>query len=94
VKHAEKATALAKGARHLCDDRKPHGGERRGHRAPRCETASGGEVLKEIAPELSEKTLVISVAASVPTSYIDRRLGGKVPWCARCPTRLRQWDAE
>src|SRR3982074_1740929 len=38
-----------------------------------------GEVLKEIAPELSEKTLVISVAASVPTSYIEQRLGGKVP---------------
>ena len=38
-----------------------------------------GEVLKEIAPELDEKTLVISVAASVPTSYIEQRLGGKVP---------------
>jgi len=29
--------------------------------------------------ELTEKTLVISVAASVPTSYIEQRLGGKVP---------------
>src|SRR3989442_12571973 len=38
-----------------------------------------GEGLKEIAPELNEKTLVISVAASVPTSYIEQRLGGKVP---------------
>ena len=38
-----------------------------------------GDVLKEIAPELNEKTLVISVAASVPTSYIEQRLGGKVP---------------
>src|SRR5947207_12044859 len=38
-----------------------------------------GEVLKEIAPELNEKTLVISVAASVRTSYIEQRLGGKVP---------------
>ena len=38
-----------------------------------------GEVLKEIAPELSEKTLVISVAASVPTSYIEQRLSAKVP---------------
>jgi len=27
------------------------------------------EVLKAIAPEVSEKTLIISVAASVPTSY-------------------------
>ena len=38
-----------------------------------------GDVLKEIAPELNEKTLVISVAASVPTSYIEQRLGEKVP---------------
>src|SRR6201998_2962315 len=37
------------------------------------------EVLKEIASELSEKTLVISVAASVPTSYIEQHTGGKVP---------------
>jgi pyrroline-5-carboxylate reductase len=38
-----------------------------------------GEVLKEIAPELSEKMLVISVAASVPTSYIEQRLSAKIP---------------
>jgi len=34
-----------------------------------------GDVLKEIAVDLSEKTLVISVAASVPTSYIEQHLG-------------------
>jgi pyrroline-5-carboxylate reductase len=38
-----------------------------------------GEVLKEIAPELSSKTLVISVAASVPTSYIEQHVGATVP---------------
>jgi pyrroline-5-carboxylate reductase len=38
-----------------------------------------GEVLKEIAPELNEKMLVISVAASVPTSYIEKHLSAKVP---------------
>ena len=38
-----------------------------------------GDVLKEIAPKVSTKTLVISVAASVPTSYIEQRLRGKVP---------------
>jgi pyrroline-5-carboxylate reductase len=38
-----------------------------------------GEVLKEIALELSEKTLVISVAASVPTNYIEQHLSTKVP---------------
>jgi len=37
------------------------------------------EVLKEIAPELTEKTLVISMAASVPTNYIEQHLGKKVP---------------
>ena len=37
------------------------------------------EVLNEIAPELTEKTLVISVAASVPTNYIEQHLGKKVP---------------
>ena len=42
-----------------------------------------GDVLKEISPELSEKTLVVSVAASVPTAYIEQNIaqhgGGKVP---------------
>lgn len=38
-----------------------------------------GEVLKEIAPGLTEKTLIISVAASVPTSYIEQYTGAKVP---------------
>jgi pyrroline-5-carboxylate reductase len=38
-----------------------------------------GDVLKEIKPALGEKTLVISVAASVPTSYIEQRVGEKVP---------------
>jgi len=42
-----------------------------------------GEVLKVIAPDIKEKALVISVAASVPTSYIEQHLAesgsGKVP---------------
>ena len=38
-----------------------------------------GEVLKEVGAGLNEKTLVISVAASVPTSYIEQHLGSKVP---------------
>jgi pyrroline-5-carboxylate reductase len=32
------------------------------------------EVLEEIAPEIGEGTLLISVAASVPTSYVEQRL--------------------
>ncbi|HUI52032.1 MAG TPA: pyrroline-5-carboxylate reductase [Terriglobales bacterium] len=38
-----------------------------------------GDVLKEIKPEIGKDTLVISVAASVPTHYIEQRLGDKVP---------------
>ena len=34
-----------------------------------------GDVLNEIAQELSDKTLLISVAASVPTSYLEEKLG-------------------
>jgi len=37
-----------------------------------------GEVLKEIAPELGKDTLIISVAASVPTTYIEQRVGDKL----------------
>jgi pyrroline-5-carboxylate reductase len=38
-----------------------------------------GHVLDEIRPELGDKQLLISIAASVPTDYIERRLGTKVP---------------
>ena len=38
-----------------------------------------GDVLKEIKPALKKSALVISVAASVPTSYIEQRIGAKVP---------------
>src|ERR1700732_69281 len=36
-----------------------------------------GDVLQEISGELSPGALVVSVAASVPTSYIEQRLGAK-----------------
>ena len=36
-------------------------------------------VLDEIRGELNEKKLLISIAASVPTEYIEKRLKGKVP---------------
>jgi pyrroline-5-carboxylate reductase len=36
-----------------------------------------GEVLQEISGELNPEALVISVAASVPTAYIEQRLGAK-----------------
>jgi pyrroline-5-carboxylate reductase len=37
------------------------------------------DVLEEIRPEIGPEQLVISVAASVPTSYIEERLPAKVP---------------
>ena len=38
-----------------------------------------GHVLDEIKPELDDKKLLISIAASVPTDYIERRLGTQIP---------------
>jgi pyrroline-5-carboxylate reductase len=38
-----------------------------------------GEVLNVIKSEVGRDTLIISVAASVPTSHIEQRLGDKVP---------------
>lgn len=37
-----------------------------------------GDVLKEIAPHVAKGALIVSVAASVPTTYIEQRLGEKV----------------
>ena len=36
-------------------------------------------VLDEIRAELTENKLIVSIAASVPTDYIERRLGGSFP---------------
>jgi pyrroline-5-carboxylate reductase len=79
VKHTEKATALAKelGVTVTTENRKAvHGAD---IVLLGVKPQVVGDVLKEIAPEVTEDSLVISVAASVPTSYIEQRLGGKVP---------------
>jgi pyrroline-5-carboxylate reductase len=79
VKHAEKAAAMSKelGVSVTTENAKAvHGAD---IVLLGVKPQVVGDVLKEIASELSEKTLVISVAASVPTSYIEQRLGGKVP---------------
>ncbi|PYU86637.1 MAG: pyrroline-5-carboxylate reductase [Acidobacteria bacterium] len=79
VKHEEKASALAKtlGVSATTENRKA---VRDADIVLLCvKPQVVGEVLKEIASQLNEKTLVISVAASVPTSYIEQRLGAKVP---------------
>jgi pyrroline-5-carboxylate reductase len=79
VKHDEKAAALAKelGARVTTDNRKAARGADIILLGVKPQVV--GDVLKAIAPELSEKTLVISVAASVPTSYIEQHAGASVP---------------
>ena len=79
VKHDEKASKLAKelGVQVTTENRKAVHGAHIVLLGVKPQVV--GDVLKEIAPELSEKTLVISVAASVPTSYIEQRLGGNVP---------------
>lgn len=51
-----------------------------------------GEVLKEIKPVLGKDTLVISVAASVPTSYIEQRTGEKVPVIRAMPNTCSAVD--
>ena len=38
-----------------------------------------GEVVREIEPELHENQLIISIAASVPTSYIEQRIPATIP---------------
>jgi len=79
VKHGEKAASLAKelGVGVTTENRKAvHGAD---IVLLGVKPQVVGEVLKEIAPELSERTLIVSVAASVPTSYIEQHAGGKVP---------------
>lgn len=83
VKHGDKATSLEKelGVTTTTDNRKAvHGAD---IVLLGVKPQVVGEVLKEIAPELNADTLVISVAASVPTSYIEQHIaqngGDKVP---------------
>jgi len=79
VAHTEKAAALAKelGVTVKTENRKAASGADIVLLCVKPKVVS--EVLKEIAPELNEKTLLISVAASVPTSYIEQHLKGKTP---------------
>src|SRR5204863_4485280 len=79
VKHAEKAASIAKelGLAVINDNRKAVKGADIILLGVKPQVVA--EVLKEIAPEVSDKTLIISVAASVPTSYLEQHLGPKVP---------------
>ncbi len=79
VKHGEKAAALAKelGVSVTTENRKAVQGADIVLLSVKPQVV--GDVLQEIAPVLTEKMLVISVAASVPTNYIEQHLGKKVP---------------
>ena len=78
VRHEEKAAALTKelGVSGSTDNRKAvHGAD---IVLVALKPQVVGDVLKEIAPELGKDTLIISVAASVPTAYIEQRAGAKI----------------
>ncbi len=81
VKHREKATALAKelGVAVTNDNRKAVKDADIILLSVKPQAVT--ELLKEIAPDIGAKTLVVSVAASVPTSYLEQQLaaasGGK-----------------
>jgi pyrroline-5-carboxylate reductase len=74
VRHAEKAAALAKelGIAVTTDNRKAVKGADIILLTVKPQTV--GEVLQEIAPEIGENALVISVAASVPTGFVEQQL--------------------
>jgi pyrroline-5-carboxylate reductase len=82
VKHGEKVGALAKelGVAVTNDNRKAVKGADIVLLSVKPQAVT--ELLKEIAPEIGAKTLVVSVAASVPTSYLEQQLaavsGGEV----------------
>ena len=77
VKHSEKATKLAKemGIATSTENRSAVRGADIVLLGVKPQVI--GEVLQEISGELNPDALVISVAASVPTSYIEQRLGAK-----------------
>jgi pyrroline-5-carboxylate reductase len=74
VKHGEKAAALAKelGVAVMSDNRAAVKGADIVLLGVKPQVVA--EVLKEIVPEIGAKTVVISVAASVPTSYLEQHL--------------------
>ena len=74
VRHAERARALGKelGISVTADNRKAVKGADIILLTVKPQTVA--EVLQEIAPEIGAKTLLVSVAASVPTDYLEEQL--------------------
>jgi len=77
VRHGEKAAALAKelGVKVTNDNRTAVAGADIVLLGVKPQVVA--EVLKEIASEIAGQAVVISVAASVPTSYLEQHLGDK-----------------
>src|SRR6266566_3286415 len=81
VRHSERAAALTKdlGVAVTTDNREAVKGADIILLTVKPQTVA--EVLQEIAPEIGAQTLLVSVAASVPTSYVEQQLaaasGGK-----------------
>jgi len=77
VKHGEKAAALAKelGVAVTGDNRSAVKGADIVLLGVKPQVVA--DVLKEIAPEIAAGAVVISVAASVPTAYLEQHLGSK-----------------
>src|SRR6266404_3821300 len=81
VRHSERAAALSKelGISVTTDNREAVKGADVILLTVKPQTVA--EVLQEIAPEIGAKTLLVSVAASVPTNYVEQQLaaasGGK-----------------
>jgi len=74
VKHRERAATLAKelGVTATSDNREAVKGADIILLTVKPQTVA--EVLREIAPEIGAQTLLVSVAASVPTSYLEQQL--------------------
>jgi pyrroline-5-carboxylate reductase len=74
VRHAERAAALAKelGIAVTTDNRKAVKGADVILLTVKPQTVA--EVLQEIAPEIGAKSLLVSVAASVPTGFVEQQL--------------------
>ncbi|HEU0209665.1 MAG TPA: pyrroline-5-carboxylate reductase [Candidatus Udaeobacter sp.] len=74
VKHAERAAALAKELGIVVTTNNREAIEGADIILLTVKPQTVGEVLKEIGPEIGENALVISVAASVPTGFVEQQL--------------------
>ena len=93
VKHAERAAALAKelGIAVTTDNREAVKGADIVLLTIKPQTVA--EVLQEIAPEIGADTLVVSVAASVPTGFVEQQLAAASKRQAR-PSASRASNAK